>query len=149
MAAGSFTLYDNVVLAISDGGINLGSDTLVLTLHTTSYTPAVSTDATWANVSASELTTANGYTAGGVSLSKTNTLASGTVTFTASAATWSSFSATFRYGVITRRAGASLASTDKLVCYCDLGGGSSVTGGGGTLTITPNASGIFTISHTP
>lgn len=149
--AGSWTIYDHAALEISNAGINLGSDTFVMTLHTASYAPAASTDYQWGALSGTtpantELATANGYTQGGVVLSKTNTLASGTVTWTWTAPTWASFSATFRYALITRRASTSLASTDLLLCYCDC---TATTGGGGTLTINPNASGCFTITHTP
>lgn len=150
MAAGAWTVYSKAALAMSKGSYNLASDTYILALITNSYTPAPNTDALWSDVSANELTTANGYTAGGVALtSVTDTLATATATFTSAAATWSSFSATFRYGVIVRRASGSLVSGDLLLCYSDLGGGSSITGGGGTLTVTMNGSGIFTITHSP
>ena len=150
MAAGSFTVYSNAALGMSKGSFNLASDTLVMTLLTSSYTPAPNTDATWTTISANEVSTGSGYTAGGVVLSGvSDTLSSATVTFTCTAPTWASFSAVFRYAVIVRRAGGALAGTDLLLSYCDCSGGGSITGGGGTLTITPNASGIFTITHTP
>ena len=150
MAAGSFTVYSNAALGMSKGSFNLASDTLVMTLLTSSYTPAPNTDATWTTISANEVSTGSGYTAGGVVLSGvSDTLSSATVTFTCTAPTWASFSAVFRSAVIVRRAGGALAGTDLLLSYCDCSGGGSITGGGGTLTITPNASGIFTITHTP
>jgi hypothetical protein len=153
MAAGSFTVYSNAALNISEGKMNLSSDTFVMVLVGSGYTPAPNTDSTWANVSANEITTGSGYTQGGVVLAGlSDTLSTATVTWTCTAPSWSNFSATFKYAVIVRRAGASLASTDLLVCYCDCNttsGTSTVTGGGGTLTITPNASGIFTVTHSP
>lgn len=151
MAAGSYTVYSNAALEMSKGNFNLSSDTLVMALVTSSYTPATNTDAQWSAVSANELPTAGGYTAGGVALTGvSDTLAGATVTFTSNPVTWASFTATFKYAVIVRRAGGSLTGTDLLLCYFDASaGGGSVTGGGGTLTITQNASGIFTITHTP
>lgn len=151
MAAGSFTVYSNAVLSMSKGSFNLSTDTLVMALITSGYTPAPNTDALWSAVSANEVATGAGYTAGGVVLSSvTDTLSSGTVTFTCAAPTWASFSATFKYGVIVRRAGGSLVPGDLLLSYFDANsGGGSITGGGGTLTITPNASGIFTLTHSP
>lgn len=150
MAAGSFTVYSNACLEIGNGSFDFNVDTYVMTLVTNSYTPSPNTDAQWSAVSANEVSTGSGYTAGGVVLSGvSSTLSGATVTFTCAAPTWLSFSATFRYAVIVRRAGGSLASTDLLLCYVDCSGGGSLTGGGGTLTITPNASGIFTITHTP
>ena len=149
MAAGAFIPYSNAALGISKGSFNLSTDTYVLTLINNSYVPAVATDSTWANVSADELTTAGGYTAGGVALtSVTDTLSTNTVTFTCANPSWATFSAgPFRYGVIVRRAGGSLVSGDLLLCYSDLGGGSTITGTGGTFTVTINASGIFQITH--
>lgn len=150
MAAGAFTVYSNGALNMSKAGFNLATDTLVMTLLTNSYTPAPNTDATWTTISANEVATGGGYTAGGVVLSGvTDTLSTATVTFTCTAPTWATFTAVFRYAVIVRRAGGALAGTDLLLCYCDCSGGGSLTGGGGTLTITPNASGIFTITHSP
>jgi hypothetical protein len=150
MAAGAYNLYSQALLEMGNGSFNLSTNTFVMILATSAYTPAPNTDATYANVSADELATGNGYTVGGEVLSGvTFTTTGGVATFTCTSPTWASFSGTFRYGIILSRAGSSLASTDKLLCYSDLGGGASVTGGGGTLTVTTNASGIFTISHTP
>lgn len=150
MAAGAFTVYSNAALEIGKGQMNLATDTYVVTLINNSYTPAPNTDSLWSSVSADELTTANGYTAGGITLSQTFVLATATSTFTATSPAWTLFSAgPFRYGVIVRRAGGSLAGSDLLLCYSDLGGGSTITGSGGTFTISISGSGIFAITHSP
>jgi hypothetical protein len=151
MAAGAFTVYSKSALAMSKGSFNLSTDTIVCTLHTNSYVPAANTDALWSDVSATELGTASGYTAGGVALaSETDTLSTATVIFTATSPTWASFSAgPFRYGVLTRRASGSLVSGDLLLCYSDLTGSGTITGSGGSFTITVSGSGIFTITHSP
>jgi hypothetical protein len=151
MAASAWTVYSKAALAISKGSHNLSTDTIVCTLHTNSYTPAANTDATWADVSATELSTAGGYTAGGAALaSVTDTLSTATVTFTATSPTWATFTAgPFRYAVLTRRAAGSLVSGDLLICYSDLTGSGSLTGAGGSFTITVSGSGIFTLTHTP
>jgi hypothetical protein len=151
MAAGAWTVYSNAMLGMSKASFNLSTDTYAITLVTNSYTPAPNTDTLWSSVSANELTTAGGYTAGGIVLaSETDTLATATVTFTSASPTWTTFSAgPFRYGVIVRRAGGSLVAGDLLLCYSDLGGGSSITGTGGTFTVTISGSGIFTLTHSP
>jgi hypothetical protein len=151
MAAGAWTLYSNAVLELSKKTMDLSADTFVCTLHTSSYTPAPNTHTLWSDVSATELSTAGGYTAGGVALaSETDTLTTATVTFNSTNPSWASFSAgPFRYAVLTHRAGGSLVSGDLLLCYCDLTGSGTITGSGGTYTITMNASGIFQITHTP
>ncbi len=151
MAAGAFTVYSNAVLAISQKQINLAADTFVMSLHTNSYIPAPNTDSAWANVSAYELATGLGYTAGGQVLTgEADTLATATVTFTAGSPSWAGFSAgPFRYAVITHRAGALLVSGDLLLCCSDLTGGGTITGSGGAYTVTISGSGIFNITHTP
>lgn len=151
MAASAWTVYSKSALAMSKGSYNLSSDTIVCTLHTSSYTPAANTDALWSDVSSTELSTAGGYTAGGVALSSvTDTLSTATTTFTATSPTWSTFTAgPFRYAVLTRRASTSLVSGDLLLCYSDLTGSGTITGAGGSFTITISGSGILTITHSP
>lgn len=151
MAAGAFTVYSNAALGMSKGSFNLSTDTYVMTLINNSYTPNANTDTLWSSVSANELSTAGGYTAGGVALaSVTDTLTTATVTFTSASPSWATFTAgPFRYGVIVRRASGSLAAGDLLLCYSDLGGGSTLTGAGGSFTVTISGSGIFTITHSP
>lgn len=150
MAAGNPNLYSNCLLSMSKAAINLSSDTLCCTLITSSYTPAPNTDAQWSAVSANE-TSGTGYTAGGIVLtSVTDTLTGGTVTFTAANVSWTTSTITAKYAVIVRRAGGSLVSTDLLISYVDLNSsGGSVSTTAGTFSITWNASGIFTITHTP
>ena len=150
MAAGAFTVYSNAMLGMTKGAFNLSADTYVLALLTNSYVPAVATDTTWSTISANEVATGSGYTAGGVVLTGiTDTLSGNTVTFTCASPSWASMSATFRYGAIVRRAGGALAGTDLLLSYSDLGGGASITGTGGTFTVTISGAGIFTLTHTP
>lgn len=151
MAAGDFVVYTQAIQNLGQKLFDLDTDTLVMALLTSGYTPAPDTDSTWSNVSANEVGTGSGYTAGGVVLSGLSwAVASATNKFTFTAPTWATFSATFKYGVVVKRAAGALAPTDLLLCYFDANsGGGSVTGGGGTLTITPNASGIFTMTHSP
>lgn len=150
MAGSAFTVYSNAALEITKGQMNLSTDTFIMALITNTYVPAPNTDALWSAVSANELPTGSGYTAGGVVLaSQTNTLTGAVVTFTAASPTWTTFSAgPFRYGVISRRAGAALVAGDLLLCFSDLAGG-PISGAGGTYTVTINASGIFQVSHSP
>ena len=147
MAIGNWTVYGNAKLQISEKAINLLTDTFVMILCTSSYTPVANTDAAYSAMSANELPTALGYTVGGVVLGTvTDVLSAGTVTWGAASSTWSAFSGTFKYAVIVHRAGGSLVAGDIPVCYFDVNsGGGSVTGGGGTLTIS-DASGILTIA---
>lgn len=151
MAAGSVTVYTNGVLLMGEKQFNFSTDTYDYVLCTSSYTPAPDSDSTYANVSTYELTTGGGYTSGGTVLSGSTWSQSGsTLTFTASNISYTSSTITAKYIVVLQRAGGSLASTDKLVAYCDLNsGGGSVSSSSGTFAINWNASGLFTITHSP
>lgn len=151
MAAGNWTAYQAGKLAITKAQIDLSSTTNIFcVLAGTGYTPTVNTDATYADVSANEVT-GTGYTAGGAVLpSDTDTATSGTVKWTSGAVSWSSSTVTAKYAVLIYRASAgSASSTDKLIAYCDLntaGGSSTISTTNGTLTVTMNASGIATLT---
>lgn len=83
-----------------DGPMDLLSDTLKLTLHTTTYAPNQATDEIKATAT-NELSTGGGYTALGQALASKTFAASALVTtFDAADITWPTFSNTFRYGVI-------------------------------------------------
>lgn len=149
MAAGSVVVYTNAALLLGEKQYNLSSDTIDYVLCTSSYTPAPDTDSTYANVSSFELTTGGGYTSGGTVLTGTTWSQSGsTITFNAGNISYASSTITAKYIVVIQRASTSLASTDKLLCYCDLNsGGGSVSSSNGTFAINWNASGLFTVTH--
>src|ERR1051325_7062861 len=86
--------------ASGDGPMDTLSDTIKLTLHTSTYTPTQATDEIFATAT-NELSTAYGYTAGGATLaSKTVAVSSLVTTFDAADVTWTSTSITHRYGVL-------------------------------------------------
>jgi hypothetical protein len=152
MAAGAWNMYTVGVTTIASKLVNLASDSFNVVLSTNSYTPNpnIGGDSTYASLT-NEVANGAGYTTGGTNLIGPN-LSSGVTTATFSATTspsWTSFTATLRYASIVHRATSVLVSTDTLVCFSDLTGGGSITGAGGTFTITLNASGIFTITHNP
>jgi hypothetical protein len=151
MAALPFTLYSNAVLGIGDSSFNLNADAFFMVLATGLYVPAPNSDATYANVSAFEVPSGAGYTVGGLKLSGVSySLAGATTLWTFSAASWAAFSASLRYGVVIRSAnGINLQPTDKLLCYSDLGGGSTITGSGATFMVSPGAGGAFQTAHAP
>jgi len=151
MAAGSVTVYSNAVLLMGEATFDLSADTYAYVLCTSSYTPDADTDATYADVSSAELTTGGGYTSGGTTLTGTTwTQSSNTLTFDAADISYTSSTLTAKYIVVARVASTTLASTDKLLCYADLNsGGGSVSSSNGTFAITWNASGLFTVTHSP
>jgi len=146
MAAGTVTLYGAAKENIAKALIDLDTDSFVVALLGSGYTPSVNSDDTWSDISANEIS-GTGYTAGGAALAGvTVTRSGGTVTFDANDVSWTSSTITAKYAVIAKKAGASLAGTDLLLAYVELETGSTVSTTNGTLAITWNASGIFTLS---
>ena len=149
MAAGAFTFSDKAKLNFFSATNLLDpANTFKLTLHTSSWTPANSTDEVFADAT-NELSTANGYTAGGYTLTSVAiTQTSGVVKFTSAAATWTASGgsiAAWRYGVV-RAVGTLNGKVDPIVGYF-LGDSAPTdvpaTATGNTLTITMSASGIL------
>lgn len=150
MAAGTFIVYGAAIEAIAKNTIDLDTHTFVATLHTASYTPSSNADDTWSDLSATEFSTAGNYTAGGQALSSVTVTRSGaTVTFDAADLTWANVTmSAVKYLVVTMRAGGSLVAGDLLLGYVELESGGTVSPSAAALTVTWNASGLFTIART-
>lgn len=141
MAAGNWIVFDSFKEYMGDGTIDMDGDAFAVTLHTTTWTPSLSADLIYTDLS-DELATANGYTNTGLALgSVTWTKSGSTVTFDAADMAWTITGAgiTARYAVIRSTTGG------ELVAYCDLYGGNQAIPAG-TFTITLNASGILTLT---
>ena len=149
MAAGAFTLFNIAKKKLADGTFDLDTQTFKAALCTSSQVlgatfAGASTDCRYADLTG-ELTTANGYTAGGVTLaSVTWTRSTGTVTFDANDAAWTLTGAgvTYKYVVIYAD-----NTNDDLLGFVDADtGGGSISPAAGSHTIQWNASGLFTLS---
>ena len=128
--------------ASGDGPMDLLSDSIKATLHASSWTPNQSTNEVKADATG-ELSTAGGYTAGGVALSsKTYTSSSLVTTFDAADVTWTATTITHRYLVTWDDTVAT--PTDPLISYVD--NASDVTTASSDLSYTWNASGLFTFT---
>jgi hypothetical protein len=122
------------------------SDTIKCSLHTVTYVPAVDTD-DFFNDATNELGTANGYTAGGI------TIAGKTVTYTAAGGinTYDMDDTTVKWDVVTGNIVFQIAvfykstgtgTTSPLIGWIDCGA-QTITPGN-SFTITTGASGLFT-----
>lgn len=148
MAVGSFTLYSNALQEMTTGSFDLPVDNYRMVLMGNTYVPQPNVDTNWGDISAAELPSNGGYTQGGILIQNmTSTQSDGVVTVTCNPVVWSAFTAMFYYAVIVRQAGVALVASDLLLCYFSTNGG--IGGDGGLMTVTPSASGLFTITHTP
>lgn len=145
MPAGAWRVYGAAAEAIHRGTLDLDTHTFRMVLVTASHTPNQSTHSTWADMSANEVV-GTGYTASGKLLTCTVGRSGLVVTFDCDDQSWTTSTITAKYAVIVRDADANgtLASTDPLLCFCDLEtAGGSVSSTAGTFAVTINASGVF------
>ena len=145
MAAGDISVFDEAKAYMIDGGWE-AADTIKLALLTSATAPT-DADATPALSDYTQVTAGGNYVAGGETL---DTLANcvtesgGTMTFddTGASVTWSqngSNPTNARYGLIYND-----TNSDQAIAWLDLG--STIDMSAGDLTVTWNASGIFTIA---
>ena len=128
----------NFLYVMAKGDVDLDTDSLIWILMDTGFVFARATHHEYADISALELATGNGYTqktkaAAGISISRNDTLYKVTITWTNPAWTASG-------GAIGPSPGAFLlndtVTDDPLVCYVDFGGEGTEPDGG-----------VFTISN--
>jgi len=68
MSEGDGFVYNNAKEMLMNGDVDLETDVMKLTLHT-GYSPDIDADDVWADISATEYPTADGYTVGGQTIS--------------------------------------------------------------------------------
>jgi len=146
MAAGDITVFEEAKAYMLDGGWAT-TDTIKLALITVATVPTAA-DATPALGDYTQVSAGGNYAAGGESLdtwANMVTEAAGTMTFddTGASVTWSQHASNptnARYGIIYN----DTSATDQAIAFLDLGATIDMTAG--DLTVTWNASGIFTIT---
>lgn len=149
--ASAATFYNSWKLDIGRAADLSSPPTVKVTLHTSTYSPSAASHAVYADL-ANELSTANGYTNGGLALSSVTWNRSGGVaTFGAGNPQWTASGGSipaFRYAVF-RLSGTFNAAVDPLIMYV-LGDTTPAdipaTPSGQTLTFTLNSGGLFTLS---
>jgi hypothetical protein len=150
MAAGKLKLYEKAKGNIANGTIDLDTDTFkAILLSSASNANTLSASEVLADLT-NELATANGYTNTGQALgSVTWTQSGGTWTFTSAAVVWTASGAgiTARlfavYANVTRN---SKVNPLLGVVLLDTTPADVTATAGNTFTVTPNASGLFTLS---
>lgn len=134
--------------AVMGGAVDIDTDTFKLTLHTATYSPNLDTDDFY-NDATNELSTANGYTAGGVTLAGvglTTDAASDQVRVDWTDPAWTfTGSQTWRYGVI-RKARGGAASADELVALLEWDSNQTVST---PYTVVLDPAGLLYVDVTP
>ncbi len=136
-------VYNLAITALANKEIDWGSDTIKVSLHTSSYTPSQTAHDYQSDLT-NEVANGNGYTTGGATLaSKTEAFAGQVKKFDAADVTWSTSTITARYAVVYDATPGS-AATNPLIAYVDFG--ADVISSGGDFKITWDADGIFTVT---
>ena len=136
-------MYSNAPLSIVNKEIDWNTDAIKVALCTSAYTPDQNAHNYYDDIT-NELATAGGYTAGGAALgTPTQSTTLKVTTLNAADVAWTSATFTARYAIIYDSTPAT-AATKPLIGYVDFG--ADVSPVAGTLTITWNASGIFTLT---
>ena len=143
MAATAFQIYNKAKKKLAAGTIKLGTDILKMGLFLSTSNASTFTLSTYASVS-NELPTAHGYTAGGKTIpsvtwtvgasAKQYALKGNAVNWTASGGNISAW----KFAVVKNSAG-------QAICWSRLSTAGTSTSTGNILSVTPNASGIFTL----
>lgn len=144
MAAGAFTVVNSIKERMGNAEINFDTDVFKVRLYaSTSNLATTSDDATAVT---NELTTANGYTAGGVTVASTWTRATATCTFDVADPSWtaSGGSIVARFAAIVD----TTPATPRVVAYCllDSAPADVTTTTGNTLTIQIATAGVFSMT---
>lgn len=146
MAAGNWIVFNRAKLKLANGTFDLDTNPFFMALTTSAQVldatfVGTSTDCRYSDLTA-EVANGGGYTTGGKTLTATWTQSTGTITFDVDDQAWTSSTITAKYAVIYAN-----NTNDDLLCVVDLDtGGGSVSTTAGTLTITINASGVFTLA---
>jgi hypothetical protein len=149
MAAAAWVFFNKGRKNLGAAAINLLTGTFRMSLHTSASNAATVTLSTYASLTG-EVTNANGYTTGGVTLTGVTWTAGASarqIRFNSSAKFWSANAgsiANIKFACIYT-SGAS-AGAKKLLCASQLSTGQFTITSGNRLTITPAATGIFNLA---
>lgn len=155
MAAGTWKIYAKAKKLIGAGTITLGAGVFKMSLHRASASAAIlvlSTRSTFASIPG-EISATGGYATGGRNLVPATaqwtvgasakqykfTFSTIGLVFTASGAALNNI----KYGLIRNSTG---AGAGKVVCFCTLSTAAFTIASGNTLTISPAATGVFTLA---
>lgn len=151
-AAGKWKLYDKAKLYLADGTFDLDDSTnwkVALFLSTSNANTLTNTNDIYADLT-NEHANGNGYLTGGMALTSVVwTESSGTITFDCDNPVWSASGGSIvaRFAVIYKNATVNTIVKPILcVCLLDTAPANVTATDGNTLTITINASGVFTLS---
>jgi hypothetical protein len=142
----SAKLYGNAIIKLGNKEIDWVTDTMAVSLHTSTYAPNQDTHDYQNDLTNEVADDGAVYRTGGTELgNRTLTYATATnvVKFDADDVSWAASTITARYAVVYGSAGTT-TSANPLFCYVDFG--SDQISSGGAFTITWGTAGIATVT---
>lgn len=143
MAAGNFTVFNDAKLKLVNGTHDLDTHTFKMALCTSAQSITAALAGGYSALTA-QVANGNGYTTGGKTLTMNVSNSSGTVTVDCDDQSWPSSTFTAKYAVVYN----DTAASKDLLGFVDLEttSGTGVSPSNGTLSVTINASGLFTLA---
>jgi len=137
-------IYNSAKGKLGDGSIDWNTDTIKMALVTSSYTPDQDAHDFFNDVT-NEIGASGTYSTGGVTLTCSVTIdnTNNRAIYDAADVSITSFTGTFRYGIIYKSTGVS--STSPLIAVIDFTG-SNITTTVGTFDVTWSTGGVFNLS---
>ena len=156
MAASAWQLYNSGKRYIGNGTIELGAGSFKMALFNSASNTSTFTLSTFISLTG-QISATGGYVSGGKELvPATGSWALTSATSPVVRFTYSSIGLTFtasgsslnniKYAVLTFGASAGVASTRKLLCFCQLSSSQFTVASPNTLTVLPAATGVFTLT---
>lgn len=138
--ATTITKYTSFNQYVHDGTIDLDATNIYLALVDSDYTFSAA-HTIWADVSAEEVATGDGYTTGGAQLASHSV---NSTRWDAADVSWAALTKTFRYGVLYVNATVNSIVKPLIACIVFDSTPADITMAGGTFSVQWNASGIVT-----
>ena len=133
-------IYDRFFANLMNKEIDLEGDTVKVALLTSSHTPDQTGQNVWTDVSATEVTATDGYTAGGAEITGKSVTPGQTTYWDGGDVQWTNSTVTARYGIIYD----DTLTDDDLIAAIDFTEDKSTSSG--TFKIEWNANGIITLA---
>lgn len=147
MAQGDFTLFEEYSLNIADGSHDMNSDTFSLIFITTLPTAAGTTPD---RADFTEVSAGGGYSTGGIELTTSYTEAGGTATFDSSTnPSWTAAGGSPTNIIAGLLVNDTHSGTNDAIGFVDMtvdAGSTAISLVDGDITVTWNASGVFTLA---
>jgi hypothetical protein len=137
-------IFNSAKVKLGDGSIDWNTDTIKVSLHTSSLTPDKDADVFFSDIG-SEISPSGTYSAGGATLASTTVTQDNTNdrgVYDAADVQWTGVTSVYRYAIVYKSTG--VAATSPVIAVLDYGSDQTVTNA--VIDIAWPASGVFSLN---